>query len=240
MSIEKRKQVHGMASKRAKSQMSHRKQPHRMSRSLRTGVKAGVFLGVAVIVLGLIYFLNNVNGSTATSNQASQYPFQVGSPGPGEQAPLIKLQSTDGSTFDLAALRGKTVLLFFQEGLGCQPCWDQMKDMESKSSEFQALGIDKVVSITTNPLDALQQKVADEGLSTPVLSDPTFTVSQAYHADQYGMMNGTSDGHSFIIVGPDGRIRWRADYGGGPNYTMYVPIPTLIADMKEGLNGRSS
>jgi len=115
-----------------------------------------------------------------------------------------------------------------------------MKDMESKRSELQALGIDKIVSITTDSLDALKQKVADEGLSTAVLSDPSFTVSQAYQANQYGMMNGTSDGHSFIIVGPDGRIRWRADYGGGPNYTMYVPIPTLIADMKEGLNGRSS
>jgi peroxiredoxin Q/BCP len=115
-----------------------------------------------------------------------------------------------------------------------------LKDLESKSSQFQALGIDKVVSITTDPLDALKQKVEDEGLSTPVLSDPNFTVSQTYNANQYGMMSGTSDGHSFIVVGPDGRIRWRADYGGGPNYTMYVPIPTLIADMKEGLNGRSS
>jgi peroxiredoxin Q/BCP len=209
-----------------------------MSRSLRTGVKAGVFIGVAVIILGVIYFLNTVNGSSATSNQTSTYPFQVGNPGPGEQAPPIKLQSTDGSTFDLASLHGKTVLLFFQEGLGCQPCWDQMKDMESKWSEFQALGIDRVVSITTNPLDALRQKVADEVLSTPVLSDPNFTVSQAYHADQYGMMNGSSDGHSFIVVGPDGRIRWRADYGGAPNYTMYVPISTLIADMKEGLNAK--
>jgi peroxiredoxin len=240
VSTEKQKKANGMAPKRAKSPRSHRKQPYRMSRSLRTGVKAGVFIGVAVIVLGLIYFLNNANGSSATSSQTSKYPFQVGSPGPGEQAPSIKLQSTDGSTFDLTSLRGKTVLLFFQEGLACQPCWDQLKDMESKSSEFQALGIDKVVSITTDPLDALKQKVADEGLSTPVLSDPNFTVSQAYHANQYGMMNGTSDGHSFIIVGPDGRIRWRADYGGGPNYTMYVPIPALIADMKEGLNGRSS
>ena len=240
MSTEKQKKANGMASKRAKSQRSHRKQPQRMSRSLRTGVKAGVFIGIAVIVLGLIYFLNNANGSSATSSQASTYPFQVGSPGPGEQAPSIKLQSTDGSTFDLASLRGKTVLLFFQEGLTCQPCWDQMKDMESKRSEFQALGIDTIVSITTDSLDALKQKVADEGLSTPVLSDPSFTVSQAYNANQYGMMNGSSDGHSFIIIGPDGRIRWRADYGGGPNYTMYVPIPTLLANMKEGLNGRSS
>lgn len=112
--------------------------------------------------------------------------------------------------------------------------------LPTKSSEFQALGIDKIMSITTDSLDALKQKVADEGLSTPVLSDSSFTVSHAYNADQYGMMNGTSDGHSFIVVGPDGRIRWRADYGGAPNYTMYVPIPTLIADLQEGLNGRSS
>ncbi len=240
MSTEKQKKAHGMAPKRAKPQRSNRKQPHRMSRSLRMGVKASVFIGIAVILLGLIYFLNNANGSSATSSQTNKYPFQVGSPGPGEQAPSIKLQSTGGSTFNLATLRGKTVLLFFQEGLACQPCWDQLKDIESKSSLFQSLGIDKVVSITTDPLDALKQKVADEGLSTPVLSDPNFTVSQAYNANQYGMMNGSSDGHSFIIVGPDGRIRWRADYGGGPNYTMYVPIPALIADMKEGLNGRSS
>ncbi len=242
MSTEKQKKAHGMAPKRAKSQSqrSQRKQPYRMSRSLRTGVKAGVFLGLAVIVLGLIYFLNNVNGSSANSSQTSKYPFQVGTPGPGEQAPPIVLQSTDGSTFDLAALRGKTVLLFFQEGLACQPCWDQIKDMESNSSQFQTLGIDKMVSITTDPLDALKQKVTDEGISTPILSDPNFAVSQTYHANQYGMMNGTSDGHSFIVVGPDGRIQWRADYGGAPNYTMYVPIPALIADMKEGLNGRSS
>lgn len=238
MSTEKQKQANRRAPKRVKSQRSYRKQPHRMSSGLRTGVKAGVLIGIAVIILGLIYFLNNANGSSATSSQTSQYPFQVGSPGPGEQAPPIKLQSTDGSTFDLAALRGKTVLLFFQEGLGCEPCWDQMKDMESKPAEFQALGIDTVVSITTNPLDALKQKVADEGLSTPVLADPTFTVSQAYHANQYGMMGESSDGHSFIIVGPDGRIRWRADYGGPPHYTMYVPIPTLVAEMREGLNGK--
>ncbi len=240
MSTEKQKKAHGRALERGKYQRSHRKQPHRMSPSLRTGLKASVLIGIAVIVLGLIYFLNNANGSSATSSQTNKYPFQVGSPGPGEQAPSIKLQSTGGSTFNLATLRGKTVLLFFQEGLACQPCWDQLKDIESKSSLFQSLGIDKVVSITTDPLDALKQKVADEGLSTPVLSDPNFTVSQAYNANQYGMMNGSSDGHSFIIVGPDGRIRWRADYGGGPNYTMYVPIPALIADMKEGLNGRSS
>ena len=105
---------------------------------------------------------------------------------------------------------------------------------------FQALGIDTIVSITTDPLNALQQKVADEGLTIPVLSDPQLAVSRAYTANGYGMMGSSRDGHTFIAVGPDGRIRWRADYGGSPNYTMYVPVSNLIADIRAGLKGGSS
>ena len=216
---------------------SHQRTYRGKSRRFRTGVKVAVGIGVAIVLLGAIYFLNAGNGSPTSANSPGRYPFAVGNPGPGEQAPPIRLQSTDGTTFDLASLRGKTVLLFFQEGLTCQPCWDQIKDIESHIGQFQALGIDKIVSITTDPLDAITQKVADEGITTPVLSDPTFAVSRTYHADQYGMMNGASDGHSFIVVGPDGRIGFRADYGGPPDYTMYVPVPSLIADIKEGLNG---
>jgi len=196
---------------------------------------------VAIIALGVIFFLNNPNtGNSSTSaNQAGKYAFQVGVPGPGQQAPPITLPSTAGDTFDLASLHGKTVLLYFQEGLTCQPCWDQLKDIQSNSNQFHALGIDTFVSITTDPLDALQQKVANEGLSIPVLSDPGLVVSQAYTANSYGMMGASRDGHTFIVVGPDGRIKWRADYGGSPNYTMYVPVPNLIADIRAGLSGGS-
>jgi len=202
-------------------------------------MKAAVCIGVAILVLGVIYFLNAGNGSSASPNQAGKYPFEVGSPGPGEQAPAIRLPSTGGSTFDLATLRGKTVLVFFQEGIACEPCWTQIKAIESNMPQFRALGIETMVSITSDPLDALKQKVADEGLSTPVLSDPSLAVSRTYHANQYGMMGESSDGHTFLVVGTDGRIKWRANFGGAPNYTMYVPISTLLADMKEGLNGRS-
>ena len=73
------------------------------------------------------------------------------------------------------------------------------------------------------------------GLTTPVLSDPDLAVSQQYGANQYGMMGASRDGHTFILVGPDGIIRWRADYGGAPNYTMYVPVQTLLADLQAGI-----
>jgi len=214
----------------------------RKRHGLRPGVIAVVIAAVAIVALAAIFFHNAAGrgGSSTTTNQAGQYAFQVGKPGPGEQAPSIVLPSTTGGTFDLASMRGKTVLLYFQEGLTCQPCWDQLKDIQSHSSDFHALGIDTIVSITTDPLDGLKQKVADEGLSIPVLSDRVLVFSRAYTANDYGMMGTGRDGHSFIVVGPEGRIRWRADYGGAPNYTMYVPVPKLLADIRAGLKGGSS
>ena len=225
----------------SKKAPSPRRRMVRRRRGLRAGIIAVIVVGVAIIALGVIFFVNNSGGSsTGTSSQAGQYAFQVGSPGPGEPAPEIRLPATDGSTFDLAAMRGKTVLLYFQEGLSCQPCWDQLKDIQSHSDQFQALGMNQIVSITTDPLGALKQKVADEGLTIPVLSDTGLGVSRAYTANGYGMMGGSRDGHTFIVVGPDGLIKWRADYGGAPKYTMYVPVPNLIADIRAGLSGKSS
>ncbi len=225
----------------SKKAPSPRRGMMRRGRGLRAGIIAVIVVGVAIIALGVIFLLNTSGGSsTGTSSQAGQYAFQVGSPGPGEPAPEIRLPSTDGSTFDLATMRGKTVLLYFQEGLSCQPCWDQLKDIQSHIDQFQALGMNQIVSITTDPLGALHQKVADEGLTIPVLSDTGLVVSRAYTANGYGMMGGSRDGHTFIVVGPDGLIKWRADYGGAPKYTMYVPVPNLIADIRAGLSGGSS
>ncbi len=224
--------------KKGKKTKKKGKSPQK-SLNRRVVIVAAVAVGVAVLALGAIFFVSN---SGPSSGQAGRYPVQVGDPGPGEEAPPIELPSTEGGTFDLssATARGETVLLYFQEGLMCQPCWEQIEDIEAQRGEFEALGIDRMVSITNDPLDALEQKVTSEGISTPVLSDPGLAVSKTYEANNYGMMGGSHNGHSFIVVGPDGEIQWRADYGGAPDYTMYVPVPDLLADMREGLDGASS
>ena len=202
----------------------------------RLGLQVAGAIALAVVALGAIFLVNSLGGSgKATQGKAGDFAFEVGDPGPGEKAPPIMLPSTDGRTFDLASQRGKTVLLYFQEGLMCQPCFDQIKDIERDMAPLRALGIDRIVSITTDPLDQLEVKVNDDGISTSVLSDPDLAVSKDYSANQYGMMGTSRDGHSFIVVGPDGRIRWRADYGGPPNFTMYVPPSNLVADIRRGL-----
>lgn len=249
-------QMHKEAKQKPKQTVSRRKSAirHRQRRFLLT---LTMVLSVAVVALGVIFWMNNTPpprsvvraarsigvSSNKVRNSAGlvslalggQYPFQVGQPAQGVQAPALALPSTTGGTFTLAAQRGKTVLLYFQEGVGCEPCWDQLRDIQAQQGAFHALGIDEIVSITTDPLSALKQKAADEGITLPLLSDATIAVSQAYHANQYGMMGLRCDGHSFLIVSPNGTILWRADYGGAPNYTMYLPVPNLLADMRAGL-----
>lgn len=196
--------------------------------------------GLAIIGLGLIFLLNSPASTTQGGGQSGLYPFQVGTPGRGVVAPSIQLASNQGDTFDLATRRGKTVLLFFQEGVMCQPCWDQIKDIEAQASKFKNLGIDSFVSITTDDINQIRQLVATQGISTPVLSDPNLAVSKNYNTLGYGMMGDSRNGHTFVVVGPDGVIRWRADYGGAPKYTMYLPVDNLLADLKSGLAGAAA
>lgn len=217
----------------------------RARRLRRLQLRAAGVVGVAIAALAVVFALNGGGASKGGESgsrgdgKAGQFAFQVGAPGPGEKAPAFSLPSTDGGRFDLAAQRGKRVLIYFQEGIMCQPCWDQIVDLEKQRSKLEALGIDAMVSVTTDPLDQLKQKQADDGFSTPVLSDPDLRVSEAYTANEYGMMGKSRDGHTFIVVGPDGRIEHRADYGGPPDHTMYVPPANLLADLRKGLRGAS-
>ncbi len=193
---------------------------------------------VAVAGVGL-FFLARTGGG-GSSGSGSGPSFAVGRPGPGADAPAVRLPATTGTAFDLNAERGKNVLLYFQEGVGCQPCWDQMRDIEKNWAQFKALGVDEFVTIAGNPVAQLRQKATDESITMPVLADPDLSLGKSYEANQFGMMGTSAYGHSFILVGPDGKIRWRADYGGSPNYTMYVKVPALLHDLQAGLGGAPS
>ena len=199
--------------------------PHQKPRSWIWGTV------LAVVALGVLFVIFRSN-TAGTDTSGRHTAYQVGSPGIGQQAPDFDLPASTGGSMSLQSLRGKSVLLYFQEGVGCQPCWKQMKDLEAAASAVRAAGIDRIVSITTQPVNLLTQKAHDEGISTPVLADTSLAVSRAYTANDYGMMGDSMDGHTFVLVGPDGTIQWRADYGGAPKYTMYVTVEQLLADLK--------
>ena len=199
--------------------------------------------GVSILVIGLlfvVYLYSNGSPGRGTADgsttAAGAYPFAVGDPGVGAKAPAIVLPSTAGGSYDLADSAGKTVLVYFQEGVGCQPCWNQMAEIEANWAKFRAAGIDQFVTITSDSLALISQKIDQDGISGPVLADTDLAVSKTYDANSYGMMGDSRDGHTFIVVDPAGVIRWRADYGGAPDYTMYVPVEALLADLEAGTN----
>jgi peroxiredoxin len=192
------------------------------------------WLPVAAVVAVVVIAIVSLYAIFRSSSEGSQVGYQVGSPGIGQAAPSFDLASSTGGSISLADFRGQTVLLYFQEGLTCQPCWDQLTDLEKHQAAVRSAGIDSVVSITTDPVNLVARKARDMGLTTPILSDPTLAMSNAYNATDYGMMGDSRDGHTFILVGPDGTIQWRADYGGAPDYTMFVPTSQLLASLEAG------
>ena len=212
----------------------------RSSTEPRTATNRRVTLAISGVAVGVVVFALFGGADTSAEGEvqtaASGYAYQVGEPGVGEPAPPIRAAGTTGE-FDLAALQGQRVLLYFQEGLMCQPCWDQLTEIEARWGDVEALGIDTIASITTDALGSLEQKVAIEGITSPVIADPDRSISERYTTLDYGMMGGSHNGHTFIVVGPDGTIEWRADYGGAPDYTMYLPVDALLQDLQSGLDG---
>lgn len=202
------------------------------SRQRRAVLAAAAVIAAAIVALYLIFQGSQASTvQTGTTSAGSGYHHVAGQPGAGAAAPGFTLASSGGGSVSLSDYRGKAVLLYFQEGLSCQPCWDQIKDLERNRKDLKSAGIDAVVSLTTDPAPLLARKVADEGLSTAVLSDPDLKVSRAYDANTYGMMGDMRDGHSFLLVGPQGTIDWRADYGGEPDYVMFVPTAKILSDL---------
>jgi peroxiredoxin Q/BCP len=188
---------------------------------------------IAIVILVLAGLYVAYRGSSSSS-AGSATNYQVGTPGVEAAAPGFTLTSTTGHPVALSSFHGKTVLLYFHEGLGCQPCWDQIRDLDAAGAKLRAAGIDQLLTITSGPVDLIGQKMADDKLTATALADTDLSVSRTYNANQFGMMGTDRDGHSFILVGPDGRIAWRADYGGAPRYTMFVPVDQLLADLKAG------
>lgn len=215
---------------RPPSRAESRRTPVAQSRRSRLPVPLIVgFVAIGLLVVGIAAF------NTLSGGGHGAVAYDVGRPGPGDSAPDFTLTGADGSTFHLADARSKQVLLYFHEGLGCDPCWRQIDAIQADLARFQSLGIDEVVAISADPAAAQAQRALRTGVTLPTLADPDRAVSGAYGTLAYGMMNGALPGHTFILVGPDGTIRWRADYGGPPNYTMFVADDTLLAELRRAM-----
>ncbi len=168
-------------------------------------------------------------------------------------APDFTLQSTTGGTITLSDFRGKkNVLLYFQEGIMCDPCWTQIVDIEKVYDKFEAMDME-LVTIAVDPLNAMKKNAKRFGITLPILEDADLKVSTAYDVLTDSMHPGSRPGHTFVLVNKDGNIVWKKPYfeaSGSTKMTMmgmememgmdmgkpganfmYVPVDKLLADI---------
>ncbi len=126
-------------------------------------------------------------------------------------APPFQLESTAGGTVSLADYKGQSVLLYFNEGVGCDACFIQMAKLEADGGLAKA-GV-SIVPVVMNSPGQVAAELQRYGIRTPYVVDPDGSVSNLYKTLGTGH-HANLPGHTFILVGPDGTMKWRGDYPG--------------------------
>jgi len=97
----------------------------------------------------------------------------------GDKAPPVVGTTLDGSTFDLATVAGKPVVINFW-GPSCVPCRDEFPLLEAKVAQHAADGLTVVGVLTDDPVDPAREFVAAYGGTWPTVIDPDKTIKTAY------------------------------------------------------------
>jgi peroxiredoxin len=155
--------------------------------------------------------------SARTTSDASSRP-----------APDFALTDTNGTTVRLADYRGRNVVLYFNEGAGCQSCLYQMADIERNAARFATANV-TVLPIVMNTSDQIRADMAANGVRTPFLIDTGGTVSAAYGTLGKGMHAGLP-GHSFVLIDATGTQRWYGEYP-----SMYLSPADLLTEIRTHL-----
>jgi len=97
----------------------------------------------------------------------------------GELAPDFTLSDQNGRRVTLSALRGRKVILYFYGEAGTPACTAQACDFEESLAALESAGY-SVVGVSRDELPAIEKMAADQGLTFPLLSDPTREVHALY------------------------------------------------------------
>lgn len=132
----------------------------------------------------------------------------------GKPAPDFSLADKAGARYSLAELKGKNIILFFNEGLMCYPsCWNQIVSL-SQDKRFSREDT-VVLSVVVDQPDQWQRainKMPALGQAT-VLFDTGGAVSSAYGMmkTESSMHYGQYPGHSYLIIDKEGVVRHALD-----------------------------
>lgn len=167
---------------------------------------------MAVVVVGVALYAGSRSSGT-------------GAVGVGREAPGFTLASTAGGEVSLSDYVGRDVLIYFNEGVGCDACFYQTVELEKHRGELDDAGV-SLVAIVVNPLEQIRPELARFGIETPYLVDEGAEVSEAYRMLGKGM-HANLPGHGFVLVDGSGQIRWQREYP-----SMYAPTTEIVDQIR--------
>ena len=181
-------------------------------RRRREGRLIWVVTGVALVAIVTAMMLTSRPSSSETVRAAADF----------------ELTDTAGVTHSLADHRGENVVLYFNEGAGCQSCIVQMDEIEKRADQFAGDNI-TVLPIVMNTRDQILRDMKLNGVKTPFLLDDG-TGSKAYGTLGKGMHAGLP-GHSFVLIDTEGQQRWYGEYP-----SMWLDPDDLLTEVRSRLD----
>lgn len=132
---------------------------------------------------------------------------------PGDQAPDFTLPDATGTEVSLGDLRGGRVVVYFYPAAMTPGCTTQACDFRDSLSSLAAAGV-TVVGVSPDAPAKLAEFAERDGLTFPLLSDPSHQVLEAYGAwGEKSLYGKTVTGviRSTVVVDPAGTVE-RAMY----------------------------
>lgn len=179
-------------------------------------------VGVMIIASAILYRSVGKSQVRALGNNANTVASTTGEK-PAEEtpnnllnktAPDFSLADKNGKVYSLESLRGKNIVLFFNEGLMCYPsCWNQMielaKDERFKDAETA------VLSVVVDSPEEWQNAISKmpELAKVTMVFDNNGAVSQKFGmlTTPSSMHYGMFPGHSYVIIDKQGVVRYVLD-----------------------------
>ena len=100
---------------------------------------------------------------------------------PGDKAPAFTLPDADGTKVRLSSYKGRNVVLYVYPAASTPGCTKQACDFRDSLSFLQSQGYD-VIGLSPDAPEKLARFRDAEGLTFPLLSDPSKEVLTAYGA----------------------------------------------------------
>jgi peroxiredoxin len=162
----------------------------------------------ALVLVGALFFLGSRGSSGGEVTPTA--------------APAFTMPSTAGGDVSLSDFAGRGVLLYFNEGVGCDACFYQTLELEKESQAFADRDV-AVLPIVMNDAGSVEGELQRFSISIPYLIDADGSVSKAYGVLGKGM-HANLPGHGFVFIDATGQIRWQKEYD-----SMYASASEVLA-----------